>query len=83
MFTGGGPRDFQQMFDRMPALKLNDLKSGIPLIVVSSEGVKPSDVTAIVILTGVEPILAARPKGSSDMNLGPWNMSMGGGEGAQ
>jgi len=79
----GGPRDFQQMLDRMPALTLSELKPGQPLIVVSTEGAKPSEVTAIAILTGVEPILAARPKGSSEMILGPWNMSMGGGEGAQ
>jgi hypothetical protein len=79
----GGPRDFQQMLDRMPALTLSELKPGEPLIVVSTEGAKPLEVTAIAILTGVEPILAARPKGSSEMNLGPWNMSMGGGEGVQ
>jgi hypothetical protein len=79
----GGPRDFQQMLDRMPGVTLGELKPGQPLIVVSTEGAKPSEVTAIAILTGVEPILAARPKGSSEMNLGPWNMSMGGGESAQ
>ncbi|MBZ5672083.1 MAG: hypothetical protein LAO04_20455 [Acidobacteriia bacterium] len=79
----GGPHDFQQMLERMPTLTLSELKPGQTLIVVSTEGAKPSEVTAIAILTGVEPILAARPKGSSEMNLGPWNMSMGGGEGAQ
>jgi hypothetical protein len=79
----GGPRDFQQMLDRMPELSLSELKPGEPLIVVSTEGARPSEVTAIAILTGVEPILAARPKGSSEMNLGPWNMSMGGGEAAE
>jgi hypothetical protein len=79
----GGPRDFQQMLDRMPELTLGELKPGQPLIVVSTEGAKPSEVTAIAILTGVEPILAARPKGSGEMNLGPWNMSMGGGESTQ
>lgn len=80
---GGPPRDIQQMLDHMPSLPLGDLKPGEPLIVVSTEGAKPAEATAITILTGVEPILAARPKGSSEMNLGPWNMSMGGGEGAQ
>ena len=74
-----GRGDLQQMFDRMPTFALSDLKPGEPLIVVSTQGEKPSEVTAITLLTGVEPILAARPKGSNDMNLGPWNMSMGGG----
>jgi hypothetical protein len=78
---GGMRRDFQQMLDRLPAFALSELKPGQPLIVVSTEGEKPSEVTAIVILTGVEPILAARPKGTGEMNLGPWNMGGGGGEG--
>src|SRR5579862_7481619 len=76
----GGPRDFNQMLDRTPALKLEDLKVGDPLIVVSTEGADPSQVTAIVLLAGVEPILAAQPKGSSQMILGQWNMGMGGGD---
>jgi hypothetical protein len=54
------------------------LKSGEPLIVVSTQGAKPSEVTAIVMLAGVEPILSARPKGSSEVVLGPWSLEMGG-----
>jgi hypothetical protein len=76
---GGPPRDFNQMLDRMPALAIGDLKPGQAVIVVSTEGAKPSEVTAIALLAGVEPILQARPKGSSQVVLGPWNMSMGGG----
>jgi hypothetical protein len=79
--SGGRSRDFQQMLDRTPVLTLGELKPDDPLIVVSTEGAKPSEVTAIVMLTGVEPILQARPKGSNEVVLGPWNMSMGGGEG--
>lgn len=75
---GGAPRDFNQMLERTPALLLGDLKHDDAVIVVSTEGALPSEVTAIVLLAGVEPILAARPKGSNDVNLGPWNMSMGG-----
>lgn len=75
---GGAPRDFNQMLDHTPALVLGDLKPDDAVIVVSTEGALPSEVTAIVLLAGVEPILAARPKGSNDVNLGPWNMSMGG-----
>lgn len=76
---GGPPRDFNQMLDRTPALKLDELKAGEALIVVSTEGADPSKVTAIVLLAGVEPILAAQPKGSNQVNLGQWNMGMGGG----
>ncbi len=73
-------RDFNQMLERTPPLKLDELKPGDALIVVSTAGGDPSQVTAIVVLAGVEPILSARPKGSTDVVMGPWNMSMGGGD---
>jgi len=77
---GGAPRDFNQMLERTPALVLGDLKPNDAVIVVSTEGALPSEVTAIVLLAGVEPILSARPKGSNEVNLGPWTMGMGGGD---
>lgn len=80
---GGHPGNFEQMLQQMPALSLADLKSGEPLIVVSTEGAKPDQVTAIAVLSGVEPILRARPKGSKEVVLGPWNMSVGGGGGQE
>ena len=49
-------------------------------MVLSTEGANPSEVTAIIVLAGVEPILAAQPKGSEEMVLGQWNMG-GGAEG--
>jgi hypothetical protein len=73
--------NFEQMLQKMPALSLSELKPGEPLIVVSTEGAKPDQVTAIAVLSGVEPILRARPKGSKEVALGPWNMSVGGGGG--
>jgi len=76
---GGAPRDFNQMLDRTPPLKLDQLQPGEALIVVSTEGARPAEVTAIVMLAGVEPILASQPKGSNQMVLGQWNMGMGGG----
>lgn len=78
--TGG---NLQQMLQKMPALSLSELKAGEPLIIVSTEGVKPGQVTAIAILSGVEPILRAQPKGSKEVGLGPWNMSVGGGGGGE
>ena len=81
----GGRGDLQQMLEHMPAFTLSDLKPGEPLIVVTTLGAKPSEVTAITLLTGVEPILAARPKGSSEMDLGSWSGlgGIGGGGGAE
>src|SRR5207244_11460128 len=72
---GGPPRDFNQMLEHLPPLSLGDLKPGKALIVVSTEGAKPSEVTAIAVLGGVEPILEARPKGSNEVVLGPWNVA--------
>jgi hypothetical protein len=79
-WRNGSPPDFQEMLDRAPLLALGDLKAGDALMVLSTEGAKSSDVTAIIVLAGVEPILAAQPKGSEQMVLGQWNMG-GGGEG--
>ena len=78
---GAEPLDVQQMLERAPVLDLGELKPGDPLIVVSTEGAKPSEVTAIEILADVEPILAARPKGSNQAVLGSWSLGMNGGEG--
>lgn len=78
---GGQSANFNQMLHHMPPLSLGSLKPGEPLIIVSTEGTQPGQVTAIAVLSGVEPILRARPKGSKQVALGPWNMSVGGGGG--
>jgi Cu/Ag efflux protein CusF len=80
--AGGGVRggrggDMQQMLERMPAMKLEDLKPGDAIIVSSTEGADPGQVTAITLIAGVEPILSAAPAGSQRaMMLGSWNMDM-------
>jgi hypothetical protein len=78
---GNEPLDVQQMLERAPAFDLGELKPGDPLIVVSTEGAKQSEVTAIDIFAGVEPILAARPKGSNQVVMGSWSLGMNGGDG--
>ena len=78
--TRGG--DMQQMLERLPAIKLEDLKPGDAIIVSSTEGADPGQVTAITLIAGVEPILTAAPGGSQRARmLGSWNldMDMGGG----
>ncbi len=77
----GGPRgrggDMQQMLEHLPPLKLEDLKPGDALIVSSTEGADPGQVTAITLVAGVEPILTAAPAGSQRaMVLGSWNLDM-------
>ncbi len=78
MRRGGGMSNLSQALERMPSITLSDLQRGEPIVIFSSEGTSPSDVTAIYILTGVESILAAQPKGGGEMNLGTWNLSLGG-----
>jgi hypothetical protein len=77
---GGGTPDFQQMLSRMPAITLADLQKGDALMIVATEGGAESGSMAIVLLTGVEPILTASPKDAQTV-LSPWNLSLAGGGG--
>jgi len=79
--TADQPPDMEQVLGSVPVLGLAELKPGDSLMVVSTEGTKPSEVTAIDIFAGVEPIFAARPKDSKQAVLGPWSLGMNGGEG--
>lgn len=83
--SAGG--DLSQMLSRLPTESLSDVKVGDAVMVVASEATPGSEkVTAVTMLSGVEPILAATPKGGAAMTLSPWNMGGGGaaegGEGA-
>ncbi len=74
--AGGGP-DFQQMLSRMPEVSLADLQKGDALMIVATEGSADSPSTAIILLSGVEPILTAAPSQAGTI-LSPWNLSTGG-----
>jgi Domain of unknown function (DUF5666) len=78
----GGAQDFQQMLNRVPAANLADLQKGDALMIVATQGSGDGPVTAITMLSGVEAILAASPKGSQPMILTPWNLEASGGEAA-
>lgn len=79
---GGGGAGFQQIVDRMPPSTLTDFQKGDAVMIVSTEGTDSGAVTAITLLGGVEPILAATPKGGQPMTLSPWSLGGGGGEAA-
>ena len=78
---GGGPRpggqmDFQQMISRLPAVTLADLQKEDAVMIVSTLGSSGSEVTAITLLGGVEPILTASPNGmGAAALLSGWNLS--------
>jgi hypothetical protein len=62
--------DLQMFLSRAPAIQLSDLKKGEAVMLVSTQGA--SDVTAITLLAGVEPLLEA--PASQDL-LSNWSMS--------
>jgi hypothetical protein len=76
-----GPNgDLQQILERMPPLALSELKKGDAVIVSSSKGPDDSSVTAFAFVAGVEPFLAAAPRNTGgQVNLGSWNLEVGGG----
>ena len=77
--NGQGGGDPQQMLSHAPAIQLADLKKGDAVMLVSTQGT--SEVTAITLLAGVEPLLEA-PAASQNL-LSNWSMSSGAPEGAQ
>lgn len=74
----GGNGDLAQVLERMPPLALEDLRPGDALIISSSKGPDPSNITAITLVAGVEPFLAAAPRTAGVVNLGAWNLDVGG-----
>ena len=82
--TGGA--DLSQVVQRLPKSTLTELKPGEAVMVVASGNSTPgSPLTAITLLSGVEPLLAAAPQGSANaFSLSPWSLGSGGegGEGA-
>jgi co-chaperonin GroES (HSP10) len=74
--SAGG--DLSQLVSRLPNKTIADLKVGDAVMIVASQpDPGSSTVTAVTLLSGVEPILAAAP-GAPSMTLSPW--SLGGGE---
>lgn len=74
-----GGMDLASMLSRMPAGQLATVKNGDALMIVGTGAANADTVTAVTMLSGVEPILAA-PNGASSMNLAPWSMGGGGGD---
>ena len=79
--NGRGGGDLQQMLSRLPAVRVIDFQKGDAVILVSTQGTE-SEVTAITLLGGVEPILTAAPAGSQAMVLSPWSLGSSAAEGA-
>jgi len=79
----GGAPDFNRFLSRLPAATLADLKKGDAVMIVASQGTDSGGITAITLLSGVEPILTASPSASQAMFMAGWNLgggAPGGGE---
>jgi Cu/Ag efflux protein CusF len=76
---GAGGGDLQQILERMPQLSLSELKKGDAVIVSSAKVPGNAPVTAFSFVAGVEPFLAAAPRTGGQVNLGSWNLDVGGG----
>ena len=75
--SGHGGGDLAQVVSQLPALTLADLKVGEAVMAVGSDGTAGA-IAAITVLGGVEPILAASPKGGAEVALAPWSVGGGG-----
>ena len=53
------------MLSRIPSVTLAELQKEDAVMIVATQGTAGSEVTAITLLGGVEPILTASPNGSS------------------
>jgi hypothetical protein len=81
----GGPPDFTAMLEHMPAVKPSDLTTGDTIIVSSTKGARQNELTAIMLVAGVEPILnmmaasqAAAQRRQGDLSIGSAGMGAGG-----
>ena len=81
---GGGGRsaggDLSQLLGRLPNKTIADLKVGDAVMIVASQpDAGSATMTAVTLLSGVEPILQA--PGGPSMTLSPWSLGQGAPEG--
>jgi hypothetical protein len=75
---GGGGGNMADMLERLPVISINELKVGDTILLSSLPGADPTQLTAISLVSGVEPLLqmmaarqqqgGARPQGGVDLN---------------
>jgi len=72
-----GSGDLQEMFDQLPTLTLQELKTGESIVVSSTKGADAARVTAIAVVSGVGPLLQNNQSArATAVSLGA--MSLGG-----
>ena len=68
-------RDLGQAVAQLPNVPISDLKVGASILLIATGDL--STPTAMTVLSGVEPILAAMENGGAETSLAPWSMSGG------
>lgn len=53
----GGGVDINQMLERMPAVKMEDLKPGTTVVVSSTKGAKSDQLTAILVVSNADMLI--------------------------
>src|ERR1051326_2185835 len=74
---GGRGGDLHQMLELLPQTNFAELKAGDAIIISSTNGADRTNLTAITIVAGVEPILASAPRSAGAVDLGSWNFDIG------
>jgi hypothetical protein len=79
--AGAGNRmngDMSQMIERLPKIAISDLKPGDALVISGGAGEDKTHLTAINIVSGVEPLFASAPPSAGRSSaLGMWNLDIG------
>ena len=53
----GGGATMAEMLERLPTISINELKVGDMVVMSSIQGADPTRITAVSLVTGVEPLL--------------------------
>ena len=78
----GGGGDLQQLLGRLTAAPLADFQIGEAVMIVATGGLKDTQVMAITVLGGVEPLLQATTQEQASSILTPWSLSNSAGDAA-
>lgn len=71
--------DMSQMLERMPAAKLDELKTGEKVVVSSTKGAKPDEITAIMLLGNADMVIQMATVPSGGRGAGAGGGAPGGG----
>jgi hypothetical protein len=70
---GGAANDPSRLLESQPSIEINDLKAGEPIVVTGTASNDMARLTAMTLVSGVDPILRAAPANGPDPLGGNWN----------